>query len=154
MSKFRTKPWRIALAAIAVAVGVAASPLVTQGFAFASPLLRFVRTDVPYGGLILASFPCTMTSYGMPALYLLVLDYRFFVPVPTVLLPASRLNMWYAPIVGNAGLGTFMPVPGVCTISGTDYEPTVGFVSTWPLAGFGTTLVSPYFKFVAGALPV
>ena len=152
MSKFRTKPWRLTLAALAIAAGAALSPLVSRAAAAASIIPK--RTDVPYGGLILASFPCTMTSYGMPAIYTIVLDYRIWVPVPTVILPTSRLNMWYAPIVGNVGLGTFMPVPGVCTVTGTDYEPVIGFVTPWPLAGFGTSLVSPYLRFVPAALPV
>jgi len=139
---------RALVAVAAIVAGVVVSPLVSRA-AFPA------RLDVPYGGLILASFPCTTTSYlGAPGFYVLVLDFRAWVAVPTLLLPYSRLNMWYAPVPGNAGLGTFVPVPGVCTISGEDYEPVVGFIPAWPLAGFGTSLLSPWVKFVPAALPV
>jgi hypothetical protein len=148
MSPSRLNRVRALVAVAAVAVGVIVSPLVTRA---ALP----TRLDVPYGGLILASFPCTATTYlGAPGLYILVLDFRYWVPIPTVLLPYSRLNMWYAPVVGNAGLGTFVPVPGVCTVSGEDYEPVAGFIPAWPLAGFGTSLRAPWKSFVPAALPV
>jgi hypothetical protein len=139
----------------AAAVGVGAVAAIAASAGAASVAATIPRLDVPFGGLIIAAFPCTATTYmGAPGWYMLVLDYRTWIPMPIVILPFSRVNLHFAPLIGNAILGTFVPIPGTCTITGTDYEPVFGFVPAHPLAGIGTSLLPPIQNFVPAALPV
>lgn len=99
--------------------------------------------DIAFGGIILAVIPCTMTTAGSPGLWILTYDFRTHVTLPIVYILESRLNEWFAPIELNDNLGTFMPIPGTCTISLYDYEPYLGFITPFPYAGMGTTLLPP-----------
>lgn len=136
MSSFSAKPLRLALAALAVACGVALAPRVAEA------LVPTLQGTLAFGGIIVWTHPCTMTSAGTPGWYMTILDksapYR---PFSAVLLPVSRLNMYFAPVIGNSVLGGILPVPGVCTISAENHVPYLGFVPPYPYEGMGTSLV-------------
>ncbi|HEY4507672.1 MAG TPA: hypothetical protein VJJ47_02235 [Candidatus Paceibacterota bacterium] len=135
------------------AVGVGA---VSQGYTVVGPggavagtdiVKPALRPDIPFGGIIIGSGPCPITTLGLPAWYFLEYDYRLHLLIPLVIVPVSRVNMWWAPFFGNADLGTFFPVPGLCIFplsSGAFFvAPFAGTVTPFPFAGIGTSLFPP-----------
>lgn len=138
MLNFRKRKHRFLLAALAVVFGVAVSPVAVRA------LVPTLNASFAFGGIIVWNHPCTMTTLGSPAWYMVVLDKSApYVPFPMVLLPPplSRLNMYFAPIIGNSILGSILTVPGLCTLTLVDYLPYIGFVPPFPYPGIGTSLV-------------
>jgi hypothetical protein len=123
----------------AVAVGVAAAAAIAAAVAM-DTTDTVARVDQPFGGIILTVITCENGP-----LYLLIYDYRTFVSLPILLQPWSRLNMYYAPMYGNAVLGTYMPIPGECVLSYYPYVSlqAIGEVSSYPYPGMGTSLGPP-----------
>lgn len=107
-------------------------------FAAADAAMDAVRVDQPFGGYILTIIPCQNGP-----LYMLIYDFRTYISLPILLQPWSRLNMYYAPLPGNAVLGTYMPIPGQCVLSYYPYVAltAIGEVSSYPFAGMGTSLL-------------
>lgn len=140
--------WRFASSFVVVvvaAVAVAGALLApAPAGAVVEEVQEVTRSDVPFGGVILAVIICENAP-----IYVLVYDYVTKSPIPLGLLPTSRLNMWFAPYPGNAALGTYFTIPGECVLSYYPYSSIeyLGTITNYPFAGMGTSLEPP----VAGA---
>jgi hypothetical protein len=117
-------------------LALAFSPLVAS--AVGDSAMDAVRFDQPFGGYILTIIPCENGP-----LYMLIYDFRTYISLPILLQPWSRLNMYYAPLPGNAVLGTYFPIPDQCVLSYYPYVAltAIGSVSSLPYAGMGTSLL-------------
>lgn len=109
-------------------------------FSFAPKVSNALVAPLAFGGKVVASIPC-MCNGG---LMITVLHPVTKLPIQIMVQPfISRINMNFSFIFGNSVLGTYIPTPIPC-LNGILCLPTgtsIGFVTTLPFSGVGTSLL-------------